>query len=170
MPAADNELSASLASQILKDLLSGQSRYRQMVVTFQGLAGLESDLTVLTNLKTETEQALAVELREAEERAAKLRRESEELRSTQRQEPPRKATEVSQARPDPQQGVREQSQPAKAQIERLTWNDLIIEDTLREKLTTYCEILRAADAFRERGVTTPKGLLFYGASPEPGRP
>jgi transitional endoplasmic reticulum ATPase len=55
-----------------------------------------------------------------------------------------------------------QSDPAKAQIERLTWNDLIIEDALREKLTTYCEILRAAEAFRQRGVTTPKGLLFYG--------
>jgi hypothetical protein len=162
VPVADNELSASLASQILKDLLSGISRYRPMVTAFQGLAGLENDLTVLTNLKAETEQALAVELRETEERAAQLRRQTEELRSSQRQEPPRNSTEASQARSDPQQGVREQSQPAKAQIEPLTWNDLIIEDPLREKLTTYCEILRAADAFRQRGVTTPKGLLFYG--------
>jgi AAA+ superfamily predicted ATPase len=160
---ASNGLSPSLAAMILKDLLSGEPRYRQMVTSFQSLAELENDLTFLTNLKAETEQALATELREAEERAAKLRRESEELRSTQGHEAQRKATDAS--RPDPRQGVREQSEPAKAQKARpdqLTWADLIIEDELREKLQTYCEILRAAEAFRERGVTTPKGLLFYG--------
>jgi hypothetical protein len=69
---ASNEFSAALAAMILKDLLNGEPRYRQMVVTFQGLAGLENDLVVLTNLKAETEQALAAELREAEERAAQL--------------------------------------------------------------------------------------------------
>jgi hypothetical protein len=30
---------------------------------------------------------------------------------------------------------------SRPQIEPLTWADLIIEDTLREKLQTYCEIL-----------------------------
>jgi AAA+ superfamily predicted ATPase len=162
VPGAGNGLSQSLASQILKDLLSGNPRYRQMVATFEGLADLESDLTLLTDLKAETEQALSVELREAEERAAKLRREAEERATALREKAQREPTETSQARPDPRQGVRVQSEPTKTKIERLTWNDLIIEDTLREKLSTYCEILRAAEAFRERGVTTPKGLLFYG--------
>jgi hypothetical protein len=162
VPAADNELSASLASQILRDLLSGHPRYRQMVTAFQGLSGLENDLTFLTDLKAETEQALSVELREAVACAAKLRREAEERATAIREKAQRESTEASQAGPDPRQGVRVQSEPTKAQIERLTWNDLIIEDTLREKLQTYCEILRQAEAFRERGVTTPKGLLFYG--------
>jgi AAA+ superfamily predicted ATPase len=164
VPAANNELSARLASQILRDLLSGHPRYRQMVSTFQGLAGLENELSFLTDLKAETEQALAVELRQAEERAAQLRRQAEDLHSAQPQETQQKSTETSQARPDPGATV-PQSEPRaaqKAQVEHLTWNDLIIEDTLRIKLQTYCEILQQAEAFRERGVTIPKGLLFYG--------
>jgi SpoVK/Ycf46/Vps4 family AAA+-type ATPase len=163
-PALGAELSSPIASQILKDLLSGYLGYRQMVTTFQGLADLENDLTVLTALKAETEQALAAELREAEEPAAKLRREAQDRRSAQPQEARQEATEASGGASDPRQGVRVHSEPTNVQkaSEQLTWNDLIIEDTLREKLQTYCEILRQAEAFRARGVTTPKGLLFYG--------
>jgi AAA+ superfamily predicted ATPase len=162
VPGTGNGFSGARASLILKDLLGANPRYRQMVETFSSLAGVENEYTLLTNLKAEAEQALAVELREAEERAAQLRRQAEELRSGQLHEAQRKPSEAAQARPDPQQGVRVQSEPPNAQIERLTWNDLIIEDKLREKLQTYCEILRAAEAFRDRGVTIPKGLLFYG--------
>jgi hypothetical protein len=162
---ASNEFSAALAAMILKDLLNGQPRYRQMVVAFQGLAGLENDLVVLTNLKAETEQALAAELREAEERAAQLLRQAEELRSSQHHETPRTSPVTSQARSDPADDEKTQPATPGPQIEPLTWNDLIIEDQLREKLQTYCEILGAAEAFRARGVTIPKGLLFYG---EPG--
>lgn len=77
---------------VLKDLLATNPRYRQMVNAFQGLAGLESDLTFLTDLKAEAEQGLATELREAEERAAELRQAR------------RKAIEASHTRPEPQQG------------------------------------------------------------------
>jgi SpoVK/Ycf46/Vps4 family AAA+-type ATPase len=127
-----------------------------MVNTFQGLAGLESDFIFLQDLKAEAEQGLATELREAEEHAAKLRREAE------LHEARRKAAEASHARPTQADDEKTKRPNSEAQIERLTWNDLIIEDKLLEKLQTYCEILRQAEAFRSRGVTTPKGLLFYG--------
>ena len=163
---AGNGLCADLASQILKDLLSGQERYRQMANTFGCLAWLENDLAVLTDLKAETEQALATELHEAEKLAARLRREAQERGGGLDRDARRQAAEVFPARPDPPQGVQPQSGPANAQktVERLTWDDLIIDDPLRAKLETYCEILRQAEAFRARGVTTPKGLLFYGPS------
>jgi hypothetical protein len=132
---------ASLSVQTLKDLLSANPRYRQMVNTFQGLAGLESDFTFLQDLKAEAERGLATELREAEKRAAKLRREAEE------HEGRRKAPEASQARPTQADDEKTQRPNSEAQIERLTWNDLIIEDKLREKLQTYCEILRQAKLF-----------------------
>ena len=143
--------------------LEPHPRYRQMVNAFQGLAGLENDLTFLTDLKAETEQALA---RNCAKPKSALRNYDVKPKSGPRryarkpsgspQKPPRRVLTHGK-------GCEVQSEPTKAQIERLTWNDLIIEDTLREKLQTYCEILRAAEAFRERGVTIPKGLLFYGA-------
>jgi hypothetical protein len=135
-----------------------------MVSTFQGLAGLESDLTFLTDLKAETEQALATKLREAEERAAKLRREAVERATAIREKAQRESTEASRTRPDPRQGVRVQSEPAKAQIERLTWNDLIIEDALREKLRTYCGILHQAEAFRGAWSNYSLGIAFLRAA------
>jgi len=69
----DNELSASLAAQILKDLLSRFPRYRQKVNGFDALACLESDITFLHSLEAEAEQGFAEELRAAEQRVTDLR-------------------------------------------------------------------------------------------------
>ena len=169
---ASNEFSAALAAMILKDLLSGQPRYRQMVATFQGLAGLENDLTVLTNLKAETEQALAAELREAEERAAQLRRQAEELRSSQHHESPAgRLPDASQARPDPADGMKKPSPPLQGPnrapyLERPDHRGPHFGKSCKLTVRSWA----AAEAFRAAWSNHSQRVAFLRASPGPAKP
>jgi hypothetical protein len=62
-------MSASLASQILKDLLL-RPWYRRLVTSFSSLAALESEFTFLSSLKAEVDQGLVEEQAQAQKRAA----------------------------------------------------------------------------------------------------
>jgi hypothetical protein len=124
----DNNLSGSLAAQILKDLLSSGPRYRQMVAAFDALARLESDQTFLQSLKADADGELA-----QEQRATELKRERE-----------RKAEEASHTRSEPEQGVRPQAERSKAL--KAGWDTLIIPKSLRENLQAYCRILHNYEA------------------------
>jgi hypothetical protein len=124
-------LSAVRSTQIFKDLLTTNSRYRQMVNTFQGLAGLESELTFLQELKTETVQGFATELREAEE--------------------------ASRTHFDSQQGSSVQSGPANAQ--KASWETLIIPQSLRQNLKAYCRILRDHQGYQAKACICPRACF-----------
>jgi SpoVK/Ycf46/Vps4 family AAA+-type ATPase len=113
-----------------------------MVKAFDALANLESDLTNLHSLKAEAEQGLAAELRAAEERVTELR--------------------VAQGKSGSSEPSPTCHPPSVDVAQPLSWNDLMVTEELLQKLQTYCDILRQADAFRQRGVTIPRGLLFYG--------
>jgi hypothetical protein len=148
LSAHDHHLSAGLASQILKDLLSSDPRYRQMVDDFAQMAGLENDISFLDILKAEAEAGLAAELREAEQRV-------EELRKAQQKAPGSRQRQEEHNRDIPAQAVASANRKA-------SWDTLIIPTSLRENLQAYCRILRDFEAYRNRGVHLPKGLLLFG--------
>jgi hypothetical protein len=142
------ELRAPVAAQTLKDLLASDPRYRQMVDAFAQMADLENDISFLDTLKAEAEEGLAAELRQAEERVA-------ELRKAQQKSP------ESRQRQEEREGDIP-AQPAAKANGKASWDTLIIPTSLREKLQSYVKILRDFEAYRDKGVHLPKGLLLHG--------
>jgi hypothetical protein len=113
------ELTGQAAKGILKDLLANNDRYRQLVNSFSTLVWLELDLALLYDLRSEARHALAKELHAAEQRVM-------DLRAAQG----KGKTEDS---PKPAHG---------ASVSDASWSTLIIPQSLRENLQTYCRILR----------------------------
>ena len=125
-------LRARPAAGILRHLITTTPRYQQLVNSFTSLAALDTDRKELLCLRAEAEQELAAERRQIEEQAA----------------------EAARPRFDPQAGVHKQT--------GVSWETLIIPQSLRENLQAYCRILHDYEGYRVQGVHLPKGLLFYG--------
>jgi AAA+ superfamily predicted ATPase len=47
---------------------------------------------------------------------------------------------------------------------RLAWDDLILPQSIKDDLETYCQVLRKHEYYYSQGITVPKGLLFHGPS------
>lgn len=137
-------LAGQTATGILKDLLATNGRYRQLVSSFSSLVSLEIDLALLYELRTEARQAMAEELRAAEQRVTDLR--SAQARRVQGEEKPEGSPNSAHV----------------ASVANASWETLIISQSLRETLQAYCRILRDYTAYQEQGVHLPKGLLLFG--------
>jgi AAA+ superfamily predicted ATPase len=138
----DPELPATRAAEILRHLIDANPRYRDLVNSFRSLAALDTDYTALVSLGAEVKQNLAAELRTAQKSVPRVEQAAQGGSG---------ASESSSPPP-----------PESPEVQELSWNDLIVSDELLEKLQTYCDILRQAQAFKQRGVTIPKGLLLCG--------
>ena len=137
-------LTGQAATGILKHLLATNGRYRQLVSSFTSLVSLEIDLALLYELRTEARQAMAEELRAAEQRVTDLR--SAQARHVQGEEKPEGSPNSVHV----------------ASVATASWETLIISESLRETLQAYCRILRDYTAYQEQGVHLPKGLLLFG--------
>jgi hypothetical protein len=141
----DDELCASVASQILRNLLA-IPQHQQLVSAFEALACLDGDITFLQSLEPEIEKGLAEELRTAEQRVTDLR-----ATITKRYPQTEQKAEISAKAVHGSNGTNGAS-----------WDTLVIPQGLRENLQAYCRILRDYEAYRSVGVHLPKGLLFHG--------
>jgi hypothetical protein len=128
------------AEKVLRQLLTDNPCYRQVVDSFSSLAALDEEYRFLESLKTEADANLAQEQRSAQLQVA-------QQRVAEASGPHFNRQSIALTHPP---------------ISKASWDDLIVPGELLEKLQTYCDILRHADAFRQRGITIPKGLLFYG--------
>jgi transitional endoplasmic reticulum ATPase len=99
---------------------------------------------LLHGLRFEARQAMAEELRAAEQRLKNLR--------------------SAQARDVQGKGKAEDSPQSAhgASISNASWDTLIIPQSLRENLQAYVRIPRDYRGYQAVGVKLPKGLLFYG--------
>lgn len=52
--------------------------------------------------------------------------------------------------------------PLNSEVERLSWNDLVIGDHLREELLTVIHILKDPKSAKKYGIEVPKGILLAG--------
>jgi hypothetical protein len=136
-------LTGEATTGILKHLMATDHRYRHLVNSFSFLVWLESDLALLYELRTETRQAMAEELRAAEQRVTDLR--SAQARHVQGEEKPEGSPNSAHV----------------ASVANASWETLIISQSLRETLQAYCRILRDYTAYQEQGVHLPKGLLLF---------
>lgn len=53
-------------------------------------------------------------------------------------------------------------QPLNDQIEKITWDDLIVDAKLKEELNSVITLLKDSDAARSYGIDVPKGILLNG--------
>jgi transitional endoplasmic reticulum ATPase len=53
-------------------------------------------------------------------------------------------------------------EPVNNDVEKLSWNDLIIDTELREELQSVVELLKTPEAAKEYGIDLPKGILLNG--------
>lgn len=53
-------------------------------------------------------------------------------------------------------------QPLNNQIEKITWDDLIVDAKLKEELNSVITLLKDSDAARSYGIDVPKGILLNG--------
>jgi ATPase family protein associated with various cellular activities (AAA) len=137
-------LNGEVAAGILKHLMATDYRYRHLVNNFSSLVWLECDVALLYYLRLEARQAMAEELRAAEQRVTDLR--SAQARHVQGEEKPEGSPNSSHV----------------ASVANASWETLIISQSLRETLQAYCRILRDYTAYQEQGVHLPKGLLLFG--------
>ena len=137
-------LAGQTATGILKHLLATNHRYLRLVSSFSSLVSLETDLALLYDLRTEARQAMAEELRAAEQRVTDLR--SAQARHVQGKENPEGSPNSAHV----------------VSVANASWETLIIPQSLRDNLQAYCRILRDYEAYRVAGVHLPKGLLFFG--------
>jgi DNA replication protein DnaC len=138
----DSALKTKRAAEILRHLFATTSAYRQLVNSFNALAGLENELAFLQNLKVETDRETA-----------------EEQRKAQAQTPPTPASESHQTRSN-----EADHHSTRVPDKTASWETLIIPRSLRENLQAYVRILRDYEAYRAAGVHLPKGLLLFGPS------
>jgi len=52
--------------------------------------------------------------------------------------------------------------PLNDQVEALSWDDLVIEDHLKEELLLVIQLLHDANTAKKYGIQAPKGILLYG--------
>jgi AAA+ superfamily predicted ATPase len=137
-------LTGQTAKEILKHLLATNGRYRQLVNSFGLLVSFVIDLALLYDLRIEARQAMAEELRAAEQLVADLR--------------------SGQARPVQDKAKPEDSPKSadRASVRNASWDTLIIPQSLRENLKAYVRILRDYQGYQAVGVKLPKGLLLFG--------
>lgn len=53
-------------------------------------------------------------------------------------------------------------EPVNASIEKLTWEDIVIEPAVRDDLSSVVELLRTPKTAARYGIGIPKGILLYG--------
>lgn len=53
-------------------------------------------------------------------------------------------------------------EPLNEAVEKLSWDDLIIDSELREELSSVVELLKDPDAAKQYGIEPPKGILLNG--------
>jgi len=53
-------------------------------------------------------------------------------------------------------------EPLNQAVEKLSWDDLIIDSELREELSSVVELLKDPDAAKQYGIEPPKGILLNG--------
>jgi transitional endoplasmic reticulum ATPase len=53
-------------------------------------------------------------------------------------------------------------QPVNALVEKLSWEDLVIEDDLKRELQSVVELLKSPDTARRYGISVPRGILLNG--------
>lgn len=59
-------------------------------------------------------------------------------------------------------GSRYAPKPIKLNGERLTWDDLVVPQAVREEIVTVIELLRDPKTAKRYGIDVPKGILFNG--------